>query len=214
MQLVSPSLPIGGFTYSQGLEYAVEIGWVNNAETLEDWLIGLLEDNMIYLDLPVLSRVYEAMRLKDNEALAHWSDLLLASRESYELRQEEINKAKALTVLLPNLGIKISDKIIDALHTSQITPFVLAAVSWKISLQDTMLGYVWAWIENQVSAAIKLIPLGQTEGQKVQFRIAKTIPSIIEKSFSIEDEDIGACAPALGISSGQHETQYTRLFRS
>ena len=214
MQLVSPSLPIGGFTYSQGLEYAVNCGWVKNVETLEDWLLGLLDDNITYLDLPIMKRIYEAIVLKDNQALVYWSDLALASRESFELRQEEINKAKALTILLPNLGIKISDEIIGALHTSQITPFVLAAVSWKISLQDTMLGYAWAWIENQVSAAIKLIPLGQTEGQKVQFQIAKRVPSIIEKSFSIEDEGIGACAPALGISSGQHETQYTRLFRS
>jgi urease accessory protein len=214
MQLVSPSLPIGGFTYSQGLEYAVDCGWVKNVETLEDWLLGLLDDNITYLDLPIMKRIYEAISLKDNQALVYWSDLALASRESCELRQEEINKAKALTILLPNLDIKFSDEMIGALHTSQMTPFVLAAVSWKISLQDTMLGYVWAWVENQVSAAVKLIPLGQTQGQQIQFRIAKIIPSLIEKSLPIKDEDIGACAPALGISSGQHETQYTRLFRS
>jgi len=214
MQLVSPSLPIGGFTYSQGLEYAVECGWVKDASALEDWLEGLLADSMTYLDLPILRRLYEAITLKENEALMYWSDYLLASRESRELRQEEVSRARALTILLPNLGVSYDDEMSDAMNITQLTPFALAAVTWGISLHETALGYAWSWLENQVSAAIKLVPLGQTQGQQVQLRIAEKIPQAIEIGLLLDDEDIGACAPALGILSGRHETQYSRLFRS
>jgi len=214
MQLVSPSLPIGGFTYSQGLEYAVECGWIKDDSALEDWLEGLLADSMTFLDLPILRRLYEAITLKENEALMYWSDYLLASRESRELRQEEVNRAKALTILLPNLGVSYDDEMANAMNITQLTPFSLAAVTWGISLHDTALGYAWSWLENQVAAAIKLVPLGQTQGQQVQLRIAEKIPQAIEVGLLLDDEDIGACAPALGILSGRHETQYSRLFRS
>ncbi len=214
MQLVSPSLPIGGFTYSQGLEYAVECGWVTDVKALEDWLTGLLEDGLTYLELPVLKRIHQAICIDDFESVNYWSSYLLASRESRELRSEEVNRAKALNTLLPNLGIEYSQEMDSAMNTTQLAPFSLAAITWGISLHDTALGYAWSWLENQVAAAIKLVPLGQTQGQQVQLMMAERIPRAVHIGLSLDDNEIGASAPALGIASGRHETQYTRLFRS
>ena len=117
MQLVSPSLPIGGFTYSQGLEYAVECGWVSDVDALEDWLTGLLDEGMTYLELPILKRIYEAIRSGDVEKLTYWSRYLLASRESRELRLEETNRAKALSTLLPNLDIPYKQEMTEAMNS-------------------------------------------------------------------------------------------------
>jgi urease accessory protein len=214
MQLVSPSLPIGGFTYSQGLEYAVECGWVSDVDALEDWLTGLLDEGMTYLELPILKRIYEAIRSGDVENLTYWSRYLLASRESRELRLEETNRAKALSTLLPNLDIPYKQEMTEAMNSTQLAPFSLAAVSWNISMHDSALGYAWSWLENQVAAAIKLVPLGQTQGQQIQLKMAEKIPHAVDLGLSLDDEEIGASAPALGIASGKHETQYTRLFRS
>ena len=214
MQLVSPSLPIGGFTYSQGLEYAVECGWVHDVSTFDEWISGLLDHGMTYLELPILKRIYIAIQSDNVEDLRYWSHYLLASRESRELRSEEINRAKALNTLLPNLGVKYREEINDAMETTQLSPFALAAISWGISLNDTALGYAWSWLENQVAAAIKLVPLGQTQGQQVQLMIGTRIPYAVDLGLSLNDDEIGASAPALGIASARHETQYTRLFRS
>jgi urease accessory protein len=96
----------------------------------------------------------------------------------------------------------------------QAAPFALAAVHWKIGLEDCLLGYAWGWTENQVAAAIKLVPLGQTDGQRVQLKLAERLPATVARAMKVEDDDIGAGAPALAIASACHETQYTRLFRS
>ncbi len=214
MQLVSPSLPIGGFTYSQGLEYAVECGWVHDVSTFDEWISGLLDHGMTYLELPILKRIYIAIQSDNVEDLRYWSHYLLASRESRELRSEDINRAKALNTLLPNLGVKYREEVNDAMETTQLSPFALAAISWGISLHDTALGYAWSWLENQVAAAIKLVPLGQTQGQQVQLMMGTRIPDAVDLGLSLNDDEIGASAPALGIASARHETQYTRLFRS
>ncbi|MEZ5588173.1 MAG: urease accessory protein UreF [Sedimenticolaceae bacterium] len=214
MQLVSPALPIGAFTYSQGLEWAVDAGWVNDSATLCDWLEGLLDDGLTHLDLPVLCRLYAACEDADPDAIAHWGRMLYASRESRELRAEERQRARALITLLGDLGIGHAAAWRDALSHCQAAPFALAAVRWAIGVEDCALGYAWGWLENQVAAAIKLVPLGQTDGQRVQLALAERLPLAVGRALAIDDEDIGAGAPALAIASTRHETQYTRLFRS
>ncbi len=214
MQLISPTLPIGAFTYSQGLEYAVECGWTQDVASLQSWLRGLLFDSMAQLEVPVLARLYQACANQDVAQLDYWAGYLLASRETAELRQEDINRARAITTLLQHLGIEQAQTWRSALIQSQTAPFALAAISWSISLTDAAQGYVWSWLENQVAAAIKLIPLGQTDGQRVQMRLAEHIPSVVSTGLALPDDEIGASAPALAIASSLHETQYTRLFRS
>ncbi len=214
MQLISPTLPIGGFTYSQGLEWAVERRWVCDRATLSDWLAGLMEDNLALLELPVLQRLHAACERTDRDGLARWAMHLYASRETSELRAEERQRARALISLLGDLGIRQAQDWREALAPCQAAPFALAAVHWRIAIEDCALGYAWGWLENQVAAAIKLVPLGQTDGQRVQLALAERLPAVVASALDVDDDDIGASAPAMAIASARHETQYTRLFRS
>ncbi len=214
MQLISPALPIGAFTYSQGLEWAVEAGWVTDTATLSDWLQGLMDDGLGQLELPILVRLHQACEQADQQDIGRWGRQLYASRETRELRAEEHNRARALITLLADLEIPQATDWRDQLMHCQAAPFALAAVHWRIGIEDCLLGYAWGWLENQVAAAIKLVPLGQTDGQRVQLRLAECLPAIVERAMTVEDGDIGAGAPALAIASACHENQYTRLFRS
>jgi urease accessory protein len=214
MQLISPALPIGAFTYSQGLEWAVEVGWINGEDSLKDWLTGQMEDGLAHLDLPILRRLYEACVAQDLEALAFWADYLLASRETRELRLEENQRGRALTRLLIDLGIDRAEEWRKVLQQCQAAGFALVCTVWNIPMRRALLGYAWGWLENQVAAAIKLIPLGQTSGQRVQLELSTGLPDIVDLGLALADSAIGSSAPALAIASSYHETQYTRLFRS
>lgn len=214
MQLISPALPIGAFTYSQGVEYAVECGWVTDVASLNDWLSGLMQDNLALLDIPVLQRLYHACASNDVEAASEWADYLLACRETRELRQEELNRAKAMTRLLIDLQLPQVDTWKEPMQQTQLLPYASAAVTWGIPLKDAALGYAWSWLENLVAAAIKLVPLGQTDGQRVELQLSEQIPAVVERGLLLEDAMIGASAPAMALASSLHETQYTRLFRS
>lgn len=214
MQLVSPALPVGAFAYSQGLETAVDDGWVHDTASLEDWLLGMLDDSLAWLELPILARLYRACEQDDVRSLRHWGRQLYASRETRELRAEEHNRARALITLLADLGVPHAGDWRDALGQCQAAPFALAAAHWSVSLADCLLGYAWGWLENQVAAAVKLIPLGQTDGQRVELTLAERIPPAVCRAVSLDDGQLGAGAPALAIVSARHETQYTRLFRS
>ena len=214
LQLASPTLPIGAFTYSQGLEWAVEAGWVNDLDSLSDWLGGLMYDSLALLELPILARLYRAVEDRDPRRLRHWGERLRASRETRELRLEEHNRARALTTLLIDLEIEQAADWRAELALCQAAPHALASVHWGIALEDSALGYAWGWLENQVAAAVKLIPLGQTDGQRAQLQLAEALPALVDRALALADSDIGAGAPALAIASARHETQYTRLFRS
>ena len=214
MHLVSPSLPIGSFTYSQGIEWAVENDWVSTADELEAWMENLLHTGMTHLDLPVLQRMYQAIEKPDKAELQYWIDYLNASRETSELLQEEKNRGRALTDLLIALKVPLAATWKPVLAQNQAAAFALAAAYWQIPQKQTCSGYVWGWLENTVLSAVKLIPLGQTQGQKILYRLTPQIPDVVENALLLPDEEIGASSPALAIASSRHETQYTRLFRS
>jgi urease accessory protein len=214
MHLVSPSLPIGSFTYSQGIEYAVECGWIDSAESLGEWVEDQLMTAIVHLDLPVLRRLYAAVEQSDLEALGTWSQFLLASRETAELRQEEINRGRALADLLVALEVPNAEAWKPVLASCQSAGFATAAVGWGIPVEDAASGYTWSWLENLVLAAVKIVPLGQTQGQQLLNRLAERMPDALDRSRAIEDDRIGASNPALAIASSRHEVQYTRLFRS
>jgi urease accessory protein len=214
LQLVSPSLPIGAFAYSQGLEWAAEAGWTTNADELADWLDGLLTTGLARLDIPVLARMHAACAAREPDRLAGWGRVLLAGRETAELRAEERNRARALTALLPSLEIPVEECWRAALETCQAAGFALAAVAWQIPPREAALGYAWSWLENQVLAGVKIIPLGQSAGQRLLHRLAPRLPSAVELGLAMQGEEIGTSATALAIASSRHETQYTRIFRS
>ncbi|MEJ2575375.1 MAG: urease accessory UreF family protein [Gammaproteobacteria bacterium] len=214
LQLVSPSLPVGAFTYSQGIEWAVEAGWIRNASDLEAWLTNQLEQAVGRLEVPLLARMYAACEAGDVAALAAWCDHAVAWRETAELRAEEHHRGRALADLLVSLEVAGAAAWRDTLGRSQLAGVALAAVHWQIPIRVAALGYAWGWLENLVLAAVKLIPLGQTDGQRVLQRLAARIPTTVASGLTLDAGEIGASLPALAIASSAHETQYTRLFRS
>lgn len=213
-QLISPTLPIGGFTYSQGLEWAVEVQWVNDKQSLQEWLTDFLEHCVATLELPILLRLQQALKERDEPAFIRWCHFLIASRETSELRKEERQRGAALSKLLPNLGIEIPPALHGVVASTQLAGVALAANTWEIEPQKTCNGYTWSWLENIVMAGVKLIPLGQTHGQQILFNLAGRIPTLVAGALEAADSDIYSSTPALAIASSRHETQYTRLFRS
>ena len=214
IRLTSPSLPIGGYSYSQGLEFAISSGWVHDVSTASDWIQGLLKNSLINLDLPVLKKLYEAWQEFDTERVCHWNDFLSANRDAFELQEEDRQIGKALARLLVDLDLEEAKSFLKPPYGGFLTLYSLAAVRWNISLNDAANGFLWMWSENKVLCAMKLIPLGQTDGQKILSTVIETISHVVMQGLDLSDEDIGYTAPGQGIASALHETQYTRLFRS
>ena len=214
MRLTSPSLPIGGYSYSQGLEFAISSGWVHDASTASDWIQGLLKNSLINLDLPVLKKLYEAWQESGTDRVRYWNNFLSANRDAFELQEEDRQLGKALARLLVDLDLEEAKPFLNPPCCGFLTLYALAVVRWNISLNDAAHGFLWMWAENKVLCAMKLIPLGQTDGQKILSAVIETISRVVNQGLDISDEDIGYTAPGQGIASALHETQYTRLFRS
>ena len=214
MQLVSPALPVGSYAYSAGLEQAVDLRWVHNEATTGQWIAGVFQHSLGRLDLPVLSRLYNSEVRGDTDGVVRWSDFLFASRESAELQLEDEQLGAALVRLACDMDIAGAGQWRHRDGVPLATVFSLVCHQWEIPLKEAALGYGWMWCENQVAAAIKLIPLGQTSGQRILGALAEQLSGWVEEALEIEDHEIGAVLPGMVIASGMHETQYCRLFRS
>ena len=214
LQLCSPTLPVGAYAYSQGLECAVERGWVRDEASASDWIFGLLEHNLRHLDLPVFARLFRAWRNADAAAVSRWNARLFASREAAELQREDAHLGAALARLLSDLGLGEAEPWRNAPRVCFATLFGLAAARWEIPLAEAATGYAWAWTENQVTAATRLIPLGQTASQRLLVAAGPAIAEAVAHGLTLPDEEIGTAAPGLAVAGALHETQYSRLFRS
>lgn len=210
LHFASPTLPVGGFAYSQGIEQAVEQGWIHDEASTADWLLGLMAHVHVRQELPLFARLYRAWQSGDDEAVTHWNERLIASRESAELRAEERDTGAALARLLGDLGVPRS-----TLPTQgYASMFARAAVHWRIPLSEAATAWLWSWCQNQVAAAVRLVPLGQTAGQRLLQRLITEIPARVEAGLACDDAAIGFSAPGLALASARHESQYTRLFLS
>lgn len=214
MQLSSPMLPVGAYAYSQGLEYAAACRWVEDESSAEDWILGLMGHALGNLDVPVLARIHRAWRSNDAAAVRSWNERLFAARDSAEWQAEDRQMGQALARLLADLGIPEAAAWVAGPRTCFLSLFALAAARWNIAPDKAACGYLWAWAENQVTAAIKLVPLGQTAGQKILSAAVAAIPDIVCSGLALEDGEIGFTAPRHAMAGALHETQYTRLFRS
>lgn len=220
LQLSSVSLPVGGYAFSQGLEYAIEAGWVDSISSAEAWLELQMHDALARVDLPILLRSYQACSSQQgnrSEQVYYWNQMALACRETRELRLTDTAMGEALMRLLPSLGVSIplSEHSKDTPEdVSFVAAFACVAHQWQVEQDAALLGYAWSWLENQVAAATKLIPLGQTQAQQLLGALQQYVPETIETAKTLADDELGASLPALAISSMLHETQYTRLFRS
>lgn len=213
LQLVSPALPIGGFAWSQGLESALELGWVCDEHSLGDWVEGVLEDGPGHTELPVMVRLMEAWRQGDEMALAHWDRWLAACRETRELAEEERQLGASLKRLIDSLQLWPKQPSLPP-GAGYTTAFSAVAVIRGIETRQALLGFAWNWLENQLAVACKAMPLGHTAAQRLVERMRPELIRCIDKALVLEDDQLGPALPGLALASAQHETQYSRLFRS
>jgi urease accessory protein len=212
LHLASPALPIGAFHFSQGLEYAIERGWVLDEAAASAWIAGLAQHVIGRHDLPVLKRLLEAFESDDIAAARRWNAFLLAGRETSELRAEDEHMGAALARVVAEHGCDFTRHGIG--RPTYAVVFAFACRSYGATSRETLSTYAWTWLENQVLAAIKLMPLGQSAGQRILRKIGEDLPAIVERAHEYADDDIGIGALMHGVASALHETQYTRLFRS
>jgi urease accessory protein len=211
LHLSSAGLPVGAYAFSHGLEYAIEAAWLKTDADIESWLSTQLRFNLAAVDLPVLFRLHTALADSDHDAVRYWNALILAARETHELQLTDTATGLALQKLLPALGVQLIDM---RGPVSFVTVFAQAARHWQINVEMASLGLCWSWVENQVNAATKLLPMGQTAAQRMMHTLQAEIPAAIAVAAQLEDDNIGASLPALSLASMHHETQYSRLFRS
>lgn len=214
LQLASPALPVGAFNFSQGLEFANDCGWVASEEQAGEWIRGVARHSLGTLDLPLLLRLHAAWNAGDGMRALQLSRELLASRETAELRAEEIHLGQSLARILTAHGLDAARSWQRHDGATYAAMFALAGADAGATAGDCALAYAWAWAENQVTAAVKLVPLGQTAGQRVLERIRLILPELLAHAATLADEDIGSATPLAMMASCWHETQYTRLFRS
>ena len=204
LQLASPALPVGAYSYSQGLEAAVEAGVVKDAPSAKAWIADVMAFSIARMEAPAL------LLLMRGNGMEEINGRFLASRETAELRAETVQMGYSLNRLLPELGISA----LGFDEPSFPAVFAHAARHWGIDPGEALAAYVWSWLENQVMAALKAVPLGQTDGQKILLELGGGIPALVEKAAAAREEGLGNFAPGLAILSARHETQYSRLFRS
>jgi urease accessory protein len=217
MQLVSPALPIGAFAFSQGLESAFELDWVRDEASLAEWLNGVLEDGLTRCELPVLARLHHAIGQADSESIAVWDEWLAATRETAELAAEDSRLGASLKRLLSSLDLMPSEDLLPPLLPAQpgyVTLFAFTAHTRGVSVRQTLLGFAWSWLENQLAVACKALPLGHTAAQRVIELLRPALVDAVDQALTLDDEELGPVLPGLALASALHETQYSRLFRS
>lgn len=216
MWLASPALPVGGFSYSEGLEAAVECGRVSDEASATNWLVDQLHLSLGRADLAVLAKAIGAWRRKDLAHLQELNDWVLQTRETSELRLQSEQMGKSLLEWLRNHDTAGKEDIQACADLKPTYPvaFALAASATKAGVRDALHAFAFGWAENMMSAAIKSVPLGQSAGQRILSSLANDIPEAVEQAMRIIDSERQAFSPMLAILSAQHETQYSRLFRS
>lgn len=210
LQLASPSLPVGAYSYSQGLETAIERGWVTDAASAQAYLVRQLEDVQAGWDAPVFWRMAGACRDGDDAAFSLWNARYLAARESAELRAETVQMGYSLTRLLAELGLA------PTLVGDVCMPAALARAVHVLGVphEEALLAMLFSWTENQVLACVKSIPLGQVAGQRLLLGLRPVIERTAERARMTGDADLSSWAPGLALLSMHHEVQHGRLYRS
>jgi len=229
LQLASPALPVGAYTYSQGLEWAVEVGAVKDEASALRWIGDQLEWNLGRYEAPLLLRMLAAWSDGNAETARELDAEYLATRESAELRAETLQMGYSMRRLLHELG-DFPPPLLDALGVTCprsgvpgaqseaaltfLGAWTAAASAWQIPPQDALTAWLWSWAENQTMAALKAVPLGQAAGQRLLQEIGRRLPAVVERALALAPDDYSNFAPGFAIACCNHETQYTRLFRS
>lgn len=222
LHLASPSLPVGAYSYSQGLESAIEAGIVKDEAGALAWIADTLHHGVARLEAPLFCRLYTAWANGDSASVGRWSEFFLASRDSAESRAETLQMGYSLSkllagllpahVLAPALGAAS-----DGAGTQNLSyPAAMAAacVMLETPLEPALHAYLFSWVENQVLAALKAVPLGQMSGQRMLLTLEDAVVEAARIALALEDDGISNWTPGLSLLSMKHETQYSRIFRS
>lgn len=217
MWLASPALPVGGFSYSEGLESAVEAGLADTETKAQRWLLDQLALALGRADLAVAAQAFGAWQRSDLCRVTELNDWVRTTRETSELRQQAEQMGRSLCEWLRQR--QPDDPRVAALRALAPAPtwpvaFALAAVHTGAPVRDALLAHAFGWAENMVQAAIKSVPLGQSAGQRMLAALSEAIPAVVDAAIALPDGERQACTPMLAILSARHEAQYSRLFRS
>lgn len=209
---------MGAYTYSQGLEWAVESGKIVDEASTGAWITDLLIYGIGRYEAPLMARLIEVWMHRDADTLCRLNKEFIATRESSELRAETVQMGYSMTRLARELRDPALDPLIVQLGLMPEVAFPTAwsgfAASWDIEPKAALTAYLWSWCENQVMAALKAVPLGQASGQRVLIKLTESIPAIAAQALAMPESDWSNLTPAFAIASARHETQYSRLFRS
>lgn len=214
MWLASPALPIGGFSYSEGLEAGIESARIA-PDSIANWLKDQLHISLAHGDLAALCKAIPAIRRGDTLRVQELNAWVLATRETHEFRlqTEQMGRSLIEWLKVQSPEINASDWVGDQVPSYPMA-FALAATRTQASARNIALTFSFGWAENMVQAAIKAVPLGQTAGQRILQQLVAEIPAAVETALLLSDSERQAFTPMLAILSAQHETQYSRLFRS
>jgi urease accessory protein len=215
MRLASPALPVGGFSYSEGLEAAIDAGAVHDKASAATWLADQLHLSLARCELPLVAAAHAAWTAHDSDRLHELDAWMLATRETSELRAQTVQMGHSLRDWLRQRAADDARlATLAALAPTWPLAFALAAQTAGADARDTLLAFGLSWAENQVQAAIKSVPLGQSAGQRLLDALARNLPALADAAMVIDDDTRQSFTPLLAIRSAQHETQYSRLFRS
>ncbi|SOY57511.1 urease accessory protein UreF [Cupriavidus taiwanensis] len=220
LHLASPALPIGGFSYSQGLEAAIDCGSVSDASTAERWISDNLKHVQAQCEAPLWLLLHRHWQAGDAAQVRSWNDWFHATRETSELRLETEQMGWSLARLIAQMEWgtpALRDTLATLSPVCLPTAFTAACVALEIGARDGLAAYCFNWAENQVAAAIKAVPLGQVAGQHMLRRLHGAVLDTVDEAERRADAtppQLSTFSPMLGLLCARHETQYSRLFRS
>ena len=216
LQLASPALPVGGFSYSEGIEAAVAHQLVRDEASAQTWLVDHLHLVQSRSELPVIAQAIPAWQRHDEQQLKNLNDWVIQTRESFEMRLQTEQMGRSLLIWLRNQADAepLRMKTCEELPPTWPLAFALALSTHDIPVRQGLVAAAFGWAENMVQATIKAVPLGQLSGQRILAALATEIPSAVDHAVQVTTENRQAFSPRLAILSARHETQYSRLFRS
>lgn len=216
LQLASPSLPVGAYTYSQGLESAIEKGFVHNESSARVWIaeyLGIAAD----FEAAIAWRLFKAFSERDVESVHYWTGCFIAARDTAEFRAETIQMGYSLAKLVTDLNItddSLRSILVSLPEIPLPTAFACAAEALAVPHEAALLGMLFSMVENQVLVCVKSVPLGQVAGQSLLLSLHSAIEKAALRAQQLNDDELSNWAPGLSLLSMQHETQYSRIYRS
>lgn len=214
MQLISPVFPIGGFSYSRGLEWAIERGWVDSLKTFVEWQKQWIYGQLLYLEWPMIQRCYYYSEINDAMQFFQCALKIVSYRDTYEIRLEEKQRGRAMTQLILQWYSPVDKYWLLGLECSGLASVAWLGYMWKIPVGSLALGYAYSILESSVMVGLKLVPFGQKTAQKLLRYLADFLVNAWDQTVFIKDNELGSSFPLQSIASSCHETQYSRLFRS